>query len=104
MNHTQEISGRFDPTRVISAPNEKVFGHFSRSFAKKNKQPQEAPDLFQAVWAEKCAVPASVCCGEDMSLVEDIGLGTIDAERDLVHIPVSSRRTVFNAVACLPCA
>lgn len=67
MNHTQEISGRFDPTWVTSAPNEKVLGGFSRSFGK-NKQPQEAPDPVQAVWAEKRGVPASVCCGEDMGL------------------------------------
>jgi hypothetical protein len=99
MNHTQEINGRFDTTRVASAPNEKVLGRFSRSFGK-NKQPQEVPDPFQAAWAAKRDVPASVCCGEDMGLVEDTGLGTIGTEWDLVHIPVNSKQIVSSVVMC----
>ena len=62
-----------------SAPDEEVLGRFSRSFGK-NKQPQEALDTFQAAWAAKRDVPASVCCGEGICLVEDTGLGTIGTE------------------------
>jgi hypothetical protein len=63
-----------------------MLGHFSQSF-NQNKHPQEALDPFQAACAEKRAVPASFCCGEDWDRVEEDVLGIIGAEKDLVHIP-----------------
>lgn len=76
-------------TWMISAPNEKVLGLFSRNFGE-NKHPQEMPDLVQAAWARKRDVPALVCCGENKDVVEENGLGTIITEWRLVHIPVMS--------------
>ena len=81
-------------------PKEKVPGRFSHGFSQ-NKHKQDAPDSFQAAHAKKRDVPASSCCGEDWDHVEENGLGTMNAEKDLVHIPAQchvSAKTGLSAI------
>jgi hypothetical protein len=78
-----------------------MLDHFDQSFTQ-NKHQQEALDPFQAARAEKRAVPASFCCGEDWDRVEENVLGIIGPEKDLVHIPAMSllKQTVLDSVTC----